>query len=116
MSIPNHPFDRAAVIENLGGDEELFRQIAAMFVADWPETQARLRRALQAGDAEVLRTAAHSVKGAVMNFAAEPAALAARTLEMACKAGDLTQAPAQVEALIQAIDEVAAALVREIGA
>lgn len=108
------PFDRDLVIENLGGDEALLKQIAELFVADWPSSRDRILAAVAAADAEALRSAAHSVKGAVSNFAAERAVLAARTLEMAGKSGDLVDAAQLAAAAILAIEEVVAALKIEI--
>lgn len=110
------PFDRDKVIGNLGGDEELLKQIAELFVGEWPANRDRLQAALAAGEAEDLRAAAHSVKGAVMNFCADRAVQAAKTLEMTGKSGDLSLAAAQFEEVVQAVEEVVAALRREIGA
>jgi HPt (histidine-containing phosphotransfer) domain-containing protein len=47
--------------------------------------------------------------------AAERAVQAAKQLETSCKAGDLSHAPAQVEEVLRAVDEVIAALRAEIG-
>ncbi|OHC67146.1 MAG: hypothetical protein A2045_12770 [Rhodocyclales bacterium GWA2_65_20] len=109
-------FDRDHVIENFGGDEALLKQIAALFIADWPQCEDRLRSALAAGEAEPLRGAAHAIKGAVGNFAAERAVQAAKQLEMSCKAGDVSQAPLQVEDVLRAVGELMAALRAEVGA
>jgi len=108
------PFDRVQVLENLGGDEALLKQIAELFVADWPDSLAHLHAAIAAADAEALRRAAHSVKGSVSNFGAERAVQAAKDLEMAGKSGDLTQVASLAETAIQAVEEVVAALKREI--
>lgn len=113
MSSTSPPFDRAKALENLGGDAELLAQIAGLFIADWPESLARLRAALAAGDAEALRGAAHAVKGAVANFCAERAVQAMRELEMAGKAGDLACAPQLLDAAVAAVEEVLAALAAE---
>ena len=115
MQSTDTPYNRALVLENLGGDEELFMQIAGMFIADWPRSLAALRAALAASDAATLRSAAHSIKGAVANFCAERAVQMARDLEMTGKTGDLAQAPRQVDATIAAVDEVVAALKAELG-
>ena len=116
MSSTNVPFDRAAVLDNLGGDEELLAQIAGLFVAGWPESLARLRLALAAADAEALRAAAHAVKGSLANFLAERAVQATRELELAGKNGDLAQARQLLDAAIAAVEEVVAALGAELKA
>ena len=116
MAPTTPPYDRVAVLENLGGDEDLLVQIAELFVADWPQSRERLRRALAAGDVEALRAAAHAVKGAVANFGAEQAVQAAKQLEMDCRAGTLSRAPSLLDATETAIDDVVAALKLEIAA
>lgn len=108
------PYNRAMMLAHFGGDEELIRQIAALFVADWPPSRAGLRAALAAADADALRSAAHALKGAVANFCAERAVQAARDLEMVGKAGDLAQAQLLVEATIAAMEEVVTALEAEL--
>ncbi|MDD5250053.1 MAG: Hpt domain-containing protein [Rhodocyclaceae bacterium] len=115
MPLATAPFDRAATLENLGGDEELLAQIASLFVASWPESLARLHLALAAADAEALRSAAHAVKGAVANFWAARAVQATRELELAGKSGDLAQAPQLLDAAVVAVEEVVAALNAELG-
>ena len=110
------PFDRKLVLENLGDDEDLFRQIAQLFIADWPDSLKRMHAAVAANDAEAVRIAAHSIKGAVSNFAATVAVQAAKDLEMAGRAGDLAQVPKLTTAMIKAVEEVIAALRLDIGA
>lgn len=104
------PFDRAAVLDNLGGDESLLAEIGGIFIAEWPGNLARLRAALAAGDAEGLRRAAHSVKGSVANFSADHAVQAARELEYAGRDNRLAEAPQLLEQTIAAVDAVVAAL------
>ncbi|HEX8986817.1 MAG TPA: Hpt domain-containing protein [Rhodocyclaceae bacterium] len=107
-------FDRAAVLENLGGDEALLAEIARIFVADWPQNEERMRRALEANDAETLRRAAHAVKGSVANFSAERAVQAARALEFAGRDGDMAAAPQLLDATVAAVSRVVAALQAEL--
>ena len=110
MELTTLPYDRAKVLENFGGDEALLGEVAALFIAAWPENLARLRAALAAADAEALRGAAHAVKGSVANFCADRAVQAARQLEMTGRAGDLDQAAAQFEDVVARVEEVIAAL------
>ncbi|MBI4985455.1 MAG: Hpt domain-containing protein [Rhodocyclales bacterium] len=109
------PFDRSLVLENLGNDEELFRQIAALFIEDWPNSRQRLAAAVAAVDAEAVRAAAHSIKGAVSNFGADAAVQAAKNLEAAGRAADLARIPALSETLVAAISDVVSALRLDIG-
>ncbi len=104
------PFDLAAVLENLGGNEALLVEIGGLFAAEWPNSLAKLHAALAAGDAEALRRSAHFVKGSVSNFSAWRAMEAARDLEYAARDGRLGEAPRLLEATIAAVDELIAAL------
>jgi len=115
MQSTDLPFDRPVVLDNLGGDTELLAQIAGLFIDDWPRNRACLKDALAAADAETLRNAAHAIKGAVANFCAEHAMQTARELEMTSRAGNLAQAPAQVDATIAAVEELVIALRAELG-
>lgn len=109
-------FDRDAALRNLGGDVELFGEIARLFVADWPGNQAAIVDALNKADAASLRVSVHSVKGAVSNFGARQAVTLALDLESACKVGDLSRAGQQVDALFAEVDGLVANLAREFGA
>jgi HPt (histidine-containing phosphotransfer) domain-containing protein len=108
--------DRAAVLENLGDDLELFHQIIAIFLEDTPSKIGALQQALAAQDAQQLHTLGHTLKGSIANFGAPRATDAARVLENAAKLGDLTQAAQQVQELVTATEELCAALRQEIGA
>ena len=48
-----HPpaFDRASAVERLGGDEELFAEVAGLFRGDAPKLLDDISRAVAAGDA-----------------------------------------------------------------
>jgi two-component system, sensor histidine kinase and response regulator len=72
---------RAALLDHLQGDRELAAELAAIFLDDWPAMAAKVEQALAQGDAEDLRMAAHTLKGAVGNFGAAAAAGAALRLE-----------------------------------
>jgi HPt (histidine-containing phosphotransfer) domain-containing protein len=94
MSNPNAPmldFDNA--LSRAGGDMELLKEIAALFIDDYPRSLAELHQALAAGDAQTVNHAAHGLKGAVANFGAQPAVAAAFTLEQMGRTRDLTAAP-----------------------
>jgi HPt (histidine-containing phosphotransfer) domain-containing protein len=85
-------FDVAAALERMGGDEELLREIAEMFLDDCPRLMSHLREAVARGDAGALGVAAHSLKGAAGNFYARAAVEGAQRLETAAEQGDLTGA------------------------
>lgn len=110
----NPPFDRATLVESLGGDLELYAEIVQLFLNHCPSEIEALRRELAAGNADQLHRTAHSLKGAVSNFSAPRATEAARALELTTKAGLATNTPDLVEELIAAVEELVAALHKDL--
>ena len=69
------------VLARVGGDVQLLAEISQLFIDDVPGHLENIRAALDAGDAEALRRAAHAFKGAAANFEAVAVVRAARRLE-----------------------------------
>jgi signal transduction histidine kinase/CheY-like chemotaxis protein/HPt (histidine-containing phosphotransfer) domain-containing protein len=69
------------VLARVGGDHELLAEISRLFIDDAPRHLANIREALDARDGELLRRAAHGLKGAAANFDADGVVSAARALE-----------------------------------
>jgi len=103
-------FDRARLLDRVGGDRKAVAELSAIFRADAPKQVARIREAIRAGDAAALRAAAHALKGAVSNFAAAPATDAALRLQKIGEAGRLAGAEAAVGELEREVDALLAAL------
>jgi len=76
------------VLARVGGDRALLAEISRLFVEDAPRHLQRIREALDAGDSESLRRAAHGLKGAAANFDAEGVVNAARALEEMGRSGE----------------------------
>jgi two-component system, sensor histidine kinase and response regulator len=74
-------FDLNAALERVGGDQELLKEIAQLFLDDAPGGLALIREAVEKNDALALQRAAHSLKGSVANFGAEETVEAAYQLE-----------------------------------
>ena len=106
----NVPFDRRTLIDNLGGDLELYGEIARIFLDHYPLELDNLQHALTAGDAGKMHRIAHSLKGAISNFSAPRATAAARNLEMSLKDGMCEQAAALVEETLIAVRELGDAM------
>lgn len=104
------PFDRNALIDSLGGDLELYGEIVRLFLSHYPHEIEALQRDLASGDAERLHRTAHSLKGAISNFAAPRATAAARTLEMALKGGMAENASELVAETVDAVNELGEAM------
>jgi len=84
--------DKAGLLDRVGGDLELLKEIVALFLADCPGLMEKIRGAVEACHAEGLEKAAHALKGSVGNFGAEEAVQAALRLERMGRAGDLSEA------------------------
>ncbi len=109
-------YDRAWVLENVGGDEDILAQIVAVFLEDYAEPLLDLADAVTRQDKEGIRRAAHSTRGMVANFNAEQAIFAAQVLERQCRAGEMAGLEVLAENLVLAVEELAQALRRDTGA
>jgi signal transduction histidine kinase/DNA-binding response OmpR family regulator len=79
--------NRTAAIAMMG-DEEIYLEVAAMFVADAPGMLSELDQALAAGDWPSVTRVAHTLKGLLATFAANSGEAAARQLEASARAGN----------------------------
>lgn len=84
--------NRPATLKRLGGNEQLFLDLARFFLEDAPVVLAELGTALERDDAPVAERAAHSLKGLVANFGANEAVRLATELQRIAHDGDLSKA------------------------
>lgn len=82
-------FDRHVALLRAGGDEELLKEIAMIFLEDYPKVLAEIRGALADGDGVRLEQSAHALKGSAANFGAEAVVEAASRLEQMGRAGQV---------------------------
>ncbi len=95
--------DRAVALSRVGDDLDLLREVAQLFLQDYPNSLREIRRALETGDAQLLERSAHGLKGSVANFGARAAVEAALRLESMGRAKSFEQAGdalAQLEAAL----------------
>jgi signal transduction histidine kinase/DNA-binding response OmpR family regulator len=85
-------FDREALLERVGGDEEIFAEIIGLFMEDAPKRIRMLGEAVAGGDATAVREQAHSLKGASANVGAVALQEVAYEVEKAGAADDLASA------------------------
>src|SRR3712207_3430836 len=91
--------DRAALatlLETTGGDPAFLARLIDRYCDDTPRRLAAIRRAVEAGDGEGLRLAAHSLKSNSATFGATALAALCRDLEDRGKAGRLDGAAERV--------------------
>jgi HPt (histidine-containing phosphotransfer) domain-containing protein len=108
--------DRDAVLDRLGGDEALLREITEIFLAEYPALIAGIRQAIQRSDATQLEHCAHTLKGSVSNFGVDVATNAAYQLELLGRRHRLEEAPEALQALELQFSALAPALASLVGA
>jgi CheY-like chemotaxis protein len=72
---------RQELLTRVGGDEALLREVVQLFLSDCPVRLAAIRKAVEAKNADLLRTEAHTLKGAAASVSATGLAEAAAVLE-----------------------------------
>jgi CheY-like chemotaxis protein/HPt (histidine-containing phosphotransfer) domain-containing protein len=103
-------FNPEPLRRRIGGDEELFRELIALFQEDGPRMFGQVREAAEAGDAAAVERAAHLLKGSASNFAADEVVRAARRVEDLGRAGDLREASDAVRSLEESLRSFLGAL------
>ena len=98
--------NRALALERVGGDEDLLREIAGLFLEDYPSLISQIEKALDASDAHGLERAAHSLKGSVANFGSDAAYQAALDLEQIGRSKKLENAAEAYAHLTEVMSQV----------
>ena len=104
--------DRQVALSRVGGDVQLLKEIAVLFLDDYPKALAGLREAAAKGDAKEVERTAHGLKGSVANFGARAAVEAALAIEGLGRTRQL----AEVEHVLQTLELALAALRPELEA
>lgn len=94
-------FDYAQALDS--ADHDVIEIIGQLFLDGCEDYLKQLKTALATGQADQLRLVAHTLKGLLGNFAAEPAVQQAAGLEALAKQSDLAQAHTQLARLEQEI-------------
>lgn len=102
--------DFGAVMDRIGGDEELLKELVALYLDDEERLLTEMDRAVAAGDGSALSRSAHTLKGAVSNFCAPRAHAAAFAVEMAGRENRLDRAGQLLHSLRSELGVVRAAL------
>jgi signal transduction histidine kinase/CheY-like chemotaxis protein/HPt (histidine-containing phosphotransfer) domain-containing protein len=82
-------FDRADLLERLGGREEMLARFITMFNGNVKGYMAALEEAIAQSDAEQIRIQAHTIKGAAGNISASRMKATASILEERAREGQL---------------------------
>jgi signal transduction histidine kinase/DNA-binding response OmpR family regulator/HPt (histidine-containing phosphotransfer) domain-containing protein len=103
-------FDRAELLERLGGREEMLGRFLEMFTRNVASYMEQLRAAAERGDAEQLRIQAHTIKGAAGNISARMVRETAAALEAHAREGKVDEAVAMIDQLADDLKAFQAAI------
>ncbi|MDD2884007.1 MAG: response regulator [Dechloromonas sp.] len=95
-----------------GADQETVEIIAGIFLATWEQDIAQLQRSLLEQDAALCERTAHSLRGTLASFEAEPAIRVAADIELRARSGDLSGLTPEIDSLAQEIRRLAPHLQR----
>jgi two-component system, sensor histidine kinase and response regulator len=98
--------DREVALARVGGDPELLKEIAVLFLDNYNSWLGELREAATRGDALGVEHTAHGLKGSVANFGAHAAVDAALRLEKLGRSRDLTNISQSLAALESALTDL----------
>jgi CheY-like chemotaxis protein len=103
-------FDLSEAMKSVNGDQELFNEIAGLFLESAAADMADIRQGIVRSDAGAVERAAHSLKGSVANFGASRAFDAAYRLERMGKEGKLKEAQSARTELEKELEALKAAM------
>ncbi|MGH9320592.1 MAG: response regulator [Vicinamibacteria bacterium] len=86
--VPPQILDESALLSGVAGDRKLLRELVEIFLADSPERQAAIRKAVENRDGPALAAAAHSIKSSAGFFSKGGVFEAARELEIQGREND----------------------------
>jgi signal transduction histidine kinase/DNA-binding response OmpR family regulator/HPt (histidine-containing phosphotransfer) domain-containing protein len=108
---PDEPlFDEAAALDHAGGDRELLHEVLGVFVEESPRWLRDLQDSAASRDADRLRRAAHTVKGAAVNCGADRTSSVAAAVEQLAAGGDVAAAAARAADLTSALQKLASSV------
>jgi two-component system, sensor histidine kinase and response regulator len=102
-------FDRYVALEAVGGSDEILEEVVEIFLQqDYPRHMQALKMAVENQDGEMMRQAAHGLKGALASFGGNAAAAIASQLQEIGVGGEIDRAPRKLVELESAVECFAA--------
>jgi two-component system, sensor histidine kinase and response regulator len=98
--------DNDLAMASVGGDRELLREIAALFIDDCERLINEVQDAVDRRDAARLRQSAHRLKGSIGHFGAPAVMTQARRLEQMGQSGDLNHCEGALACLLRELERV----------
>jgi two-component system sensor histidine kinase/response regulator len=107
--------DLKSALARLGGDEELMKEAASMFLEEYPSLLSNIKSAFIDQDANSLELASHALKGSISNFGAAIACELAFKLEIMGRESKLDSNNNLIAALEMEVERVATAITAFVG-
>lgn len=98
--------DYSAALARVGGDVDLLKELAGMFLEEYPKLLEEIRRGLSEQNAAAACNAAHQLKGLLAQFGAETARQAAYAVEQPARQSDLATTRQNFQLLEEAMRRV----------
>jgi two-component system sensor histidine kinase/response regulator len=102
--------DRSAMLDCVGGNQELLRAVIGVFLKNCPGLVAKIRCAVAERDCDALKLAAHTLRGAASTFLSASAVEATTRLERIGRESQLSSAKDQLSTLEKEIARLEPAL------
>ena len=107
LTMKGKSFDKNTFLANFQGMEDLAHETAVNFLSTLPELVSKVEAAIHSKEAAKLEVTAHTLKGAVSNFYAEPSRLLAWKLEEKGKTKNLDGATETLTELKRELETLA---------
>ena len=107
--------DYIRLLETVGVDEELARELIGIFIHECPGMLAQIQQAIRENQPERLHNAAHTLKGPLSNMGANAALDQVVALETMGINGDLQQADTALQRLSSHLDILIRDLMKKAG-
>jgi HPt (histidine-containing phosphotransfer) domain-containing protein len=107
-------YDRAKALRNLEDSEDLFREIADIYVTDYRDDLDAMHEAIATGDANTLFRIAHTLKSSMASFCAQAAFDATVVLVKQAREGRLEGIGEKLAEVERRAEELATALRAEL--
>lgn len=98
-SLSSERFDPYVLVQRVGGDMGLLRELADIFAAEYPRMLREIELSARRNDRETLRKVSHKLKGSLLQLAAPAACEAAANLEISSGETSLERTPFLIEEL-----------------
>ena len=99
-------FNRGYALRQMGGREDLLREVAHLFLEDAPRYVSQIRDGASRSDTQALHLAAHALKGSCLTLGAHAAEKAAFRIEVLGRSGDVARAREALPALEREVERL----------